>query len=706
MLAMSSIRADPRPTGRYNSRHGEPRHPVREPARGPGRAPGRHLAARLELGPHRRQRRPDPSSSRAQEAVLAEIAGAGCVRHIWVTLGMRRARLPAQGRAARLVGRRGRSRASTCPLGDFFGVGHGLTRELRVAAAPDEPRGRRGFNCWFPMPFATARASRDAASAPSAEVLVYFYVDYEEYDALPADLAHFHAQWRRENPTDGVDDGGLHQRPAARGRARTAPAKATTSSSRPAAAATTSAATSTSTTCARPREWNWYGEGDDMIFVDGEPFPPSLHGTGTEDYFDTAWCPTQAYRRPVPRHHPARRPELVGHRSRCTASTSRTRSASASPSGSPSSTATPTAAATTSPAPPTGTRPSHTRRSTLRRSRSGCRAREPDVERGADARPSSFGARRTPLPALPPTPRAASTRPRSPGAAPPGHGNTPPPPTARTYVADRARERLHVHQQRPVRARHRAGAGRPAVRRARLARRHRHQHRRRRRPGDPRQAHARPDRAADAADGDGRPRRRAERRSARGARRRRPARDRRPATRSSLDGASSPRAQLRGRRVAADRRVRPRPQAPGRRGLLGQLRDDRRAAATWRRRSATHSLANQITAGRADVPARSLTPLQREINLVIRVVLGIVLYLELLLVLTRRRSRRSPLGEAVGEATRRSPGSCPTASSCRSPSPTRSAPCGSCASARSSSRRTRSSRSATSTCSASTRPAR
>ncbi|MGH3729076.1 MAG: glycoside hydrolase family 172 protein, partial [Micromonosporaceae bacterium] len=45
-------------------------------------------------------------------------------------------------------------------------------------------------------------------------------------------------------------------------------------------------------------EWNWYGEGDDMIFIDGEPFPPSLHGTGTEDYFNTAWCPSESYAAP------------------------------------------------------------------------------------------------------------------------------------------------------------------------------------------------------------------------------------------------------------------------------------------------------------------------------------------------------------------------------------------------------------------------
>ena len=43
---------------------------------------------------------------------------------------------------------------------------------------------------------------------------------------------------------------------------------------------------------------DWYGEGDDMIFIDGEPWPPRLHGTGTEDYFNTAFCPKQEYSAP------------------------------------------------------------------------------------------------------------------------------------------------------------------------------------------------------------------------------------------------------------------------------------------------------------------------------------------------------------------------------------------------------------------------
>jgi DUF2961 family protein len=42
----------------------------------------------------------------------------------------------------------------------------------------------------------------------------------------------------------------------------------------------------------------WYGEGDDMFFIDGERWPPSLHGTGTEDYFNTSWSPNALFQHP------------------------------------------------------------------------------------------------------------------------------------------------------------------------------------------------------------------------------------------------------------------------------------------------------------------------------------------------------------------------------------------------------------------------
>lgn len=42
----------------------------------------------------------------------------------------------------------------------------------------------------------------------------------------------------------------------------------------------------------------WCGEGDEQIWVDGEPFP-SHFGTGTEDYFGYAYCSTERFSHPL-----------------------------------------------------------------------------------------------------------------------------------------------------------------------------------------------------------------------------------------------------------------------------------------------------------------------------------------------------------------------------------------------------------------------
>ena len=41
----------------------------------------------------------------------------------------------------------------------------------------------------------------------------------------------------------------------------------------------------------------WWGEGDEKIYVDGEPFPSTI-GTGTEDYFGYAWGDNHPYANP------------------------------------------------------------------------------------------------------------------------------------------------------------------------------------------------------------------------------------------------------------------------------------------------------------------------------------------------------------------------------------------------------------------------
>jgi hypothetical protein len=41
-------------------------------------------------------------------------------------------------------------------------------------------------------------------------------------------------------------------------------------------------------------EAGWWGEGDEQVWIDGEPFP-SFFGTGTEDYFGYAYCSNQRF---------------------------------------------------------------------------------------------------------------------------------------------------------------------------------------------------------------------------------------------------------------------------------------------------------------------------------------------------------------------------------------------------------------------------
>jgi len=39
-----------------------------------------------------------------------------------------------------------------------------------------------------------------------------------------------------------------------------------------------------------PHKDIWWGEGDWLIWTDEEDFPPSYHGTGSEEYFNSGWC--------------------------------------------------------------------------------------------------------------------------------------------------------------------------------------------------------------------------------------------------------------------------------------------------------------------------------------------------------------------------------------------------------------------------------
>ncbi|MBW7882539.1 MAG: DUF2961 domain-containing protein [Caldilineaceae bacterium] len=231
-----------------------------------------------------------------ETATLLDTEGAGCITHIWMTSACKEA-----AHLRKLVLRMwwdGEENPSVeVPLGDFFGLGHAVTRNFASLPLAMAPQNGKGLVCYFPMPFASRARVEVSSECSEAPARLYYYIDYEQYDQLAENMGRFHVQWRRQNPCDGISPAGMnfedyqfnglnedghgnyvildaegwghyvgchldiHNLTETRGR-------------------------------------NWYGEGDDMIFVDGEAYPPAIHGTGTEDYFNTAWCPQEEYTSP------------------------------------------------------------------------------------------------------------------------------------------------------------------------------------------------------------------------------------------------------------------------------------------------------------------------------------------------------------------------------------------------------------------------
>jgi len=248
---------------------------------------------------------------RVQTKTLAEIDGPGCIRHIWMTMWF-----PNDDYLRRVVLRfywDGCNEPSIeCPIGDFFGLGHAKRKNFVTAVLQMSPEDGRGFNCYWPMPFRKS-ARLEVENSGSEKFGLYFYFDYEAYDSPQAldGQGYFHVQWRRENPTEGWGDEHAHLKKLDDGGAKWR--ETMYQGGDPRSLNTTGQdnyvildAKGNGIYCGahldvdvfQRQKNDWFGEGDDMVFIDGEPWPPSIHGTGTEDWYNCAFCPTQEYQAP------------------------------------------------------------------------------------------------------------------------------------------------------------------------------------------------------------------------------------------------------------------------------------------------------------------------------------------------------------------------------------------------------------------------
>ena len=232
-----------------------------------------------------------------QTASLARFDGAGCLRHLWIT-----ARTEEAHCLRRLVLRAywdGEEEASVeTPLGDFCGVGHAAVSNYwsqplnMVTGGFAERKNRAAMNCFFPMPFASQARITIENQGQHPVSHLYYYVAAERYAELPSEALRFHAQWRRQNPTpprltlrrDRSPQEWLQQVESLRNRDGRNNYVLLEAEGRGHYVGCTLSIDHVNPVPGNP----WFGEGDDMIFIDGDS-SPTLRGTGTEDYFGAAW---------------------------------------------------------------------------------------------------------------------------------------------------------------------------------------------------------------------------------------------------------------------------------------------------------------------------------------------------------------------------------------------------------------------------------
>jgi hypothetical protein len=236
-----------------------------------------------------------------ETVTLLEHEGPGCVTHVYCALAF--PELTDYRDAILRCFWDGEPTPSVeVPLGDFFGVAHARVREMRSALTAVNPGfgSSHGLHAYFPMPFATRavitlehRGERPLGGALPA---FWYHVDYESYDVPPpADALRFHAQWRQERPTRAIGPRPNVQLHGGRN---------LDGSENYVALDATGAGQMVGLLLEIDNlAGGWYGEGDDMVFVDGEPWPPAIHGTGTEEIFGAGACPTREFAGPYHGFH-------------------------------------------------------------------------------------------------------------------------------------------------------------------------------------------------------------------------------------------------------------------------------------------------------------------------------------------------------------------------------------------------------------------
>lgn len=200
--------------------------------------------------------------------VLMDEQGPGVITHIWITfLGPEPQAWAPKGSAnhqemlLRVYWDGNPRPAIEAPVGDFFANCFG--RRDEVVSLPVIVEDADSYNCFWHMPFRKSARIEIVNQSDNPIGLLYYNIDWIKKNQVADDTPYFYAQYRQEYPAQKGQDyvvldtaGKGHYVGTVLG--------------------------------VRTRSPSWFGEGDEKIYIDGEA-KPSIWGTGTEDYFLSAW---------------------------------------------------------------------------------------------------------------------------------------------------------------------------------------------------------------------------------------------------------------------------------------------------------------------------------------------------------------------------------------------------------------------------------
>jgi len=213
---------------------------------------------------------------------ISEMNGPGIIKHIWITIASNEPQ-HLKKIILRMYWDDETTPSVEAPIGDFFGLGLGkyFLYESKFLSVGSQ----RALNCSFEMPFRKSARITVTNEGEQAIDAFYYNIDWEKHRSLPENIAYFHAQYRQATPTKGWTNDWKYNGDAhinnkenktgennyvileAKGRGHYVGV----------------------THSIVQNQGDWWGEGDEMIFIDDEK-KPKIHGTGAEDYYLGAWC--------------------------------------------------------------------------------------------------------------------------------------------------------------------------------------------------------------------------------------------------------------------------------------------------------------------------------------------------------------------------------------------------------------------------------